>query len=241
VVLLGASNLSLSLGVVLALARPGPGPGAVFVAAGHGRAYGSWSRAGLRGLPAIVDCDLWPAARGAAGPTRALVTDVGNDLAYGATPAELAGRVETCLDRLGAMEAAVVLTLLPVATLARLAPWRFALFRTALFPACRLPLGRLLERARAVNDRLAEMAARRGATLVAPDPRWYGADPIHVRRDRRASAWSTILAAWGPPPAPLRPVSRRGLTPAWRTLAGIPLRRSQPSGRLPDGTTISLY
>jgi hypothetical protein len=241
VVLLGASNLSLSLGVVLALARPGPGPGAVFVAAGHGRAYGTWSRAGLRGLPAIVDCDLWPAARGGPGPTRALVTDVGNDLAYGATPAALAGWVRTCLDRLAAMEAEVVLTLLPTPTLARLAPWQFALFRTVLFPTCRLPLRLLLERATEVNQRLAELAARYRATLMAPDAAWYGADPIHVRRDRRAGAWSAILAGWGPPPAPHRPVSCRGLAPAWRTLAGIPVRRSQPSGRLPDGTPISLY
>jgi hypothetical protein len=241
VVLLGASNLWLSLPVVLAAARPDPGPVAYFVAAGHGRAYGTWSRVALRGLPAIVECGLWPAAAAAAGPTRALITDIGNDLAYGATPAQLAGWVQACLERLRAMDADVVLTLLPAVPLAGLAPWRFLLFRTVLFPTCRLPFRLLLERVTEVNDRLAGLAAARGAAVVTPDAGWYGADAIHVRRGGRVRAWSAILAPWGPPPGPLRPLPCPGLAPAWRTWAGVPFHRPQPSGRLPDGTTISVY
>jgi hypothetical protein len=108
IVFLGASNLTVGLGTVLATARArlGPEPVEVFVAAGHGRAYGRWSRVAIRGLPAIVDCGLWRALdRGTAPATYALVTDIGNDLAYGATAAELAGWVGTCVERLAALGA----------------------------------------------------------------------------------------------------------------------------------------
>jgi hypothetical protein len=238
VVLLGASNLTMELRRVLALARAEQ----LFVAAGHGRAYGRWSRVGVRGLPAIVDCQLW-AALEAAPPmaTRALVTDVGNDLPLGATPAELTSAVATCLRRLAARDAEVVLTLLPAPAIARLAPWQFRIFRTVLFPGCRLTFSLLLARVMETNDRLTDLAAREGARLVAPDPTWYGADAIHVRRNRRHTAWRAMLAGWNPPPEPCPPVICRRLAPAFRTVAGVRLRRAQPCAVLADGTPVSLF
>ncbi len=93
--LLGASNVQMGRGGLIAEALGAVGAGAhVFVAAGHGRSYGEWSRVLLRGLPGIVSCGLWPALdeRRAPGPGFALLSDIGNDLAYGATPETLAAR-----------------------------------------------------------------------------------------------------------------------------------------------------
>lgn len=247
VVLLGASNLTLGLRTVLGLARAllPDGPMTVFVAAGHGRSYGQWSRVGIRALPGILECDLWAALAAAPpAPTYALVTDIGNDLAYGVAPAVLAGWVAACLERLDG--ATVAMTRLPAASLARLPRWRYHLAKAVLFPGRRLPHGLLQARVAEVDDRLAELAARRGHALVEPRPEWYLPDAIHLRPRQRARAWAEMLR-WrrgSPVPAgPPRPPRWRGgrPAPAYRRLAGVTLRRAQPSARLPDGTPVSLY
>jgi len=246
VVLLGASNLTLGLPTVLATlrARLGPGPLEVLVAAGHGRSYGKWSRVFVRGLPGILGCGLWPAARQAAGgQTYALVTDIGNDLAYGVPPAQLAGWVTACLDQLREMGAAIVVTLLPVQSLARLTPWRYHLVKSLVFPGRRLPFRTLLAHVDAVNEQLTDLGAARGLTLVEPRAHWYGHDTIHLHRRQRAAAWTDILSRWDAPrgDGSIDPVSCRGLTPQLQTLLGVTCRCPQPSGRLDDGTTVSLF
>jgi len=242
VVLLGASNLTRSLPLVLGLARAalGPAPVEAFVAAGHGRSYGRWSRVAVRGLPGILDCDLWPALAGR-GATHVLVTDVGNDLAYGVAPAELAGWIDACLGRLaGEAGRAAILTLPPAASLARLARWQYHLFKAVLFPGRRLPFAAFHARLGETEARLRAVAAAHRATIVEPPAEWYGPDAIHIRPSRRAAAWRAILASWGPPAGPGRAVRCRGLAPAWRTVAGLSLRRPQPSVTA-DGLTVSLF
>ena len=243
VVLLGASNLTMGLPIVLGAARSrlGPGPLEVFVAAGHGRSYGRWSRALVRGLPAIRECGLWAALDQRGAPTHALVTDIGNDIAYGATPAELAGWIEGCLARLAGQSARPIVTLLPAASLARLPRWQYHVFKTALFPGRRLPFPLFQARLAEANARLTELAARHDAVVVAPPGEWYGSDAIHLAARRRAAAWQTILGSWGSGPDAAGPLACRGLAPAWRTVCGVSLRRAQPSTVLPDGIQISLY
>jgi hypothetical protein len=243
VVLLGASNLTMGLPVVLgaARARLGPGPLEVFVAAGHGRSYGRWSRVLVRGLPAIRECGLWAALDRGGAPTHVLVTDIGNDIAYGASSAELAGWIETCLARMAGDGVRPIVTLLPAASLARLAPWQYHVFKTVIFPGRRLPFSVFHERLADANARLTELAARHGAVVVTPPAEWYRADAIHLASRRRVAAWHTILGSWGGVPDLAGPVRYRGLAPAWRTVCGVSLRRAQPSTVLPDGTSISLY
>jgi hypothetical protein len=243
VVLLGASNLTMGLPIVLgaARARLPPGPLEVFVAAGHGRSYGRWSRVLVRGLPAIRDCGLWPALDRGGPPTHALVTDIGNDIGYGATPAELAGWVEACLRRVAGRGVRPIVTLLPAASLGRLPRWQYHVFKTLLFPGRRLPFPVLQERLADANARLTELAARHGAVVVAPPAEWFRADAIHFAGPRRAAAWHTILGSWGTTPDAAGPLVCRGLAPAWRTVCGVSVRRAQPAVALPDGTTISVY
>jgi hypothetical protein len=240
-VLLGASNLTMGLPTALGIARArvAHAPLDALVAAGHGRSYGRWSRVFVRGLPAILDCGLWHALASGDPATHALVTDVGNDIAYGAAPAELAGWVDACLARLAG--ARLILTLPPMARLTRLPAWQYHLFKGVIFPGRRLPFRVFHARLAEVNARLGDLAARHGAAVVEPPSDWYGADPIHVSRRRQAAAWAAILAPWGSDSANGPLIGRRGLAPAWRTICGVSVRRPQPSTALADGTRISLF
>ena len=144
VVLLGASNLVRNIATVVQTACAAwGGPANVLMAAGHGRSYGRASCVFGRTLPGIVECELWQTlARQPAVPTAALVTDVGNDILYGAEESTIALWVEFCLIQLRLAGARIVMTELPLDNLRNLQAWRFRLFRTVLFPQSRFDLGR---------------------------------------------------------------------------------------------------
>jgi hypothetical protein len=246
-ILLGASNLAVALPLVVdGLRRRAEGPVQILAACGHGRSYGTWSRfLFARGLPGILDCGLWQELDGLPPlPTIALVTDVGNDLIYGADAATVASWVESCLDRLAGQSAETVLTLLPLPRLETLTPKSYLMARSILFPGRNVPWLRLQGEARKLDARLRQIGAERGLRLVEPEASWYGLDPIHVRRSLRREVWNRIL-----PPTEL---SEGESLPAGRCrpprfgaacfrLFGAEFRRPQPALRLDDGTTLSLF
>jgi len=103
-----------------------------------------------------------------------------------------------------------------------------------------------------LDERVLAIARARAASVVDQRGDWYGFDPIHIRRSRRAEAWKTLLAGLLPVerqgfdglPGALPPADRarlRRARPQWRRLLGREQRRSQPSAELLDGTTIALY
>jgi hypothetical protein len=126
-------------------------------------------------------------------PTRALVTDVGNDILYGFPPEQILAWVDEALRRLERHTDDVVLTNLPLASMGTLSPLKFYAFRTMLFPSCRLSFDEVIERAERVNSGLAALAAERGVRLFSLEPSWYGVDPIHIRPVMWRTAWSAIL------------------------------------------------
>ena len=250
VVLLGASNLKMGFPRVLARLRGAAGgPVEVLAALGHGRSYGMWSRlAWVRQLPGIVQCGLWEQLeRRPPLPTVAVVTDVGNDLLYGAPVPAIAGWIGTCLERLARHEAELVVGLLPLASLENLSAFRYHLVRQILFPGRRAaPWSAVLDSARELNERLRRLGLEHGARLVEPSPSWYGMDPIHVRRSMRRQAWNEILRhpllagegrSGDQPPGGRLPL----FGAAELRLFGVPLRNPQPVCRLKDGSTVALY
>ena len=250
VVVLGASNVMRGLGHVVDAARAAWGaPLDLLVASGYGRSYGTDSRVLGRTLPSLPDCGLWRAldARPPL-PTAALLTDVGNDILYGAPTEHIAAWVETCLTRLRPRAERLVVTRLPLEGVASLGEARFRLVRALLFPSSSVSLDAAREVAHVLDERIGAFATRFGASSVSPDPDWYGLDPVHVRLRRRRAAWHTIVAPWtdgdetaieqlsGP-----RRLYLRTLLPERRRFLGLAQRRTQPAITLPDGSRLSLY
>jgi len=248
VVALGASNLTRGLHTVVSAARDAWGPGVEVVAAlGHGRSYGATSRVAVRTLPGILECGLWRALESRPeAPTRALVTDVGNDILYGYSVEQTLGWVEEAVRRLRAHTNDIVLTDLPLTSIRRLPPWKYALLRTILFPSSRLPLADVRGRAERVQAGLLELGTEHGLRVRPLRPEWYGFDPIHIRPPLWRAAWAQIL---GLPPAG-DGSARRGTLEGLRLYAMPPerqwlfgrLRETPQAGRrLPAGGRVWLF
>ncbi|MDH3585171.1 MAG: hypothetical protein OER86_13250 [Phycisphaerae bacterium] len=252
VVVLGASNVALNLRRILRLVSGQVShPHHFLVASGHGRSYGTSSAVLFRHLPGIRHCGLWEALENTVGPTRALVTDIGNDILYGQSPQTILQWIGECMDRLAAREARIVITDLPLASIDRLSPAWFNLFCSMLFPARSITLGDAVARAHEVSRGLKQFAHLPHVTLVRQEFSWYGLDPIHIRPRWRERAWRHILDSWSndpsqaslPRPSALHrwPACLHLLTPHRRRLFRVNQSRPQPCVHREDGSCLSLY
>lgn len=197
VVALGASNLTRGFQTVVSTARSVWGRDVeVLAALGHGRSYGAPSTFLFRTLPSILKSGLWRELdRRALMTTRALVTDVGNDILYGFSVERTLGWVEEVLVRLSRITQDIVLTDLPMTSVRRLSQVKFVTFRSMLVPSCRLTLSQVLDRAERVNEGIERLSKAYGTKLCRLDPTWYGVDPIHMRPSQWRRAWEQILGA----------------------------------------------
>jgi hypothetical protein len=251
IILLGASNLTLAFPLVVETLRATFGPIELFAAHGHGRSYGMTSRVLCRSLPGIRSCRLWDDLRERpppAQPPLAVITDVGNDLLYGATVPQIVGWVETCLARLIEHGATVAMTRLPLASVMRLGPMRYNLTKALFFPGKGPAWPAMRELAPTLDQSLSELAARRAIACFQPRAEWYGFDPIHIRRSRRAAAWREILLclAADNDVTAARPGLAMSLrcwraAPALRSLCGRKRKATQPALSLRDGSSVSIY
>lgn len=207
IVVLGASNVSRGLARLAATVRARAGaPADLFVAAGHGRAYGVSSRVGLRRLPSILSSGLWRALdREQAAQPRALLTDVGNELLYGLGVAAVARGVREAALRLADRGAAIVITGLPLASIARVGRVRYRLLRTLYVPGCLLSLRDINDASQWLDDELRTIAADTGGTFLEQPAAWYGLDALHVKRSRLDDLLNRVADAWKLPPATDRP------------------------------------
>jgi hypothetical protein len=249
-ILLGASNVARGIASAVAAADAAWNqPLDLLAAFGHGRSYGLPSMVLGRTLTGIVQCQLWNDldAR-AALPTSAIVTDVGNDLLYGASPEKISAWVKNSFERLSRHHAAIVVSGIPLASIAKLRPWEFRFFRAIFYPNSHLTFADALAAAGELDERLRELSKEFDAQFVEPETAWYSVDRIHIRRSAQRFAWRQFFAPFAAesldelPSATLRRfLYLRALTPYQRWLFGIPNGRAQPSGRLPNGTVVSLY
>jgi len=204
VVILGASNVTFALPVIWNLLTSLSQPVRLVIAAGHGRSFGLPNTVLRRTLPSILNCDLWSQLQTLTAEwneatereeqSAALITDVGNDLLYGATPETISGWVGQCVRRLTECGYRPTLAGLPLESLQRLGPRRFQFFRRLLFPGSALRYENALPLAQKMQDRLRELASEAGLTFLPVAASWYGFDPIHIRRTKRRSAWGTLLS-----------------------------------------------
>ncbi len=250
VVLLGASNIARSISIVFDSARAVWGsPLDIVAATGHGRSYGMTSSVFGRTLPGILQSGLWDAlATRPPVPTAALLTDIGNDILYGASAQQITRWVRRCLEQLQPIAQQITITQLPLASIEKLGAIRFLAMRTILFPKSRLTLSNALATARELNANVTALAEQYAATTIEPARHWYGFDPIHIKRRHQPDAWRQILRSWNPDQelAParhslLRWASLRHIRPQTRHMFGFEQRQEQPARRLSDGSCVSLY
>jgi hypothetical protein len=247
IIALGASNLTRGFYTILSTARHAWGPDVeIFAALGHGRSYGSDSRFVVRTLPGILQSGLWDRlATLPSAATRAIVSDVGNDILYGFSPAQILSWVDESIGRLQYHSADIVLSGLPRVGMDDISGAKFLFFRSVLFPRCRLTFAEVSDAAARVNDGLARLADARGARFVHLKPEWYGVDPIHIRPSYWWAAWQEMLSV-APPDARVGDSKSEGLRlyfmrPERQWLCGVAQVTPQTGVRLPGGGKVWLY
>lgn len=262
VVAIGASNLSRGLSRLVTVANQwANGPVDLAVAAGHGRSFGANSRVWNRRLPSVLGCGLWRSLdrlladnTAADRPRVAVVTDIGNDLLYGFSVEQLASWVDETLLRLRQRGFCVVITRLPLASIASVGSFRYRLLKTLFVPGCSLALEQIKERSSAIDQAVVGLAAAQAATLIDQPADWYGFDAIHVRRPQLTELWRTAVAAWDDDAGRTRPLGMPLPAPAWetwarvggaaaevRSLSQVMRFTPQPAVQLPDATRVFLY
>ena len=251
-VLLGASNLTLSLRTVIELMQHRfGGPSEVLVAAGHGRSYGQYSRVLIRGLPGISSSGLWSHLdSGRTLPTYALLTDIGNDIAFGYAPGQILEWVSRCIHLLQRQAARIVMTNVPVASIASLSETHYRLIRAIFFPFSRLSRQQAINRTRLLHSGLRDIASEYNLQLVEQEPIWFGPDAIHIRCRKRKELFRRVVDRL-PAPGDARDStvdealrnatwSKRPRF-AYRTVLGKEQYCQQPSGQLTDGTSVYMF
>lgn len=257
-IVLGASNVTIHLPRLVQLARQRWGPPLeIVVAGGFGRSYGQTSRFLLRTLPGILQCGMWSYLQGQPErEQRALVTDVGNDLLYGATVEQTQAWVQACIERLHASCRLMTLVGVPCEGVARLPAPRFYLLSRTFYPRTRLCLADARSGAHQLDQALRGSAQRLGIQWLDPPTGWYGWDPIHIRPTAAQRALATMLGSLQDtsdgrnrsevPPEPLpssaaQTIRLRRLTAQQRRIAGWQRTTPQPGLILHDGTRVCLF
>ncbi|MEO1083506.1 MAG: hypothetical protein AAFY88_04630 [Acidobacteriota bacterium] len=244
VVLLGASNVARGFAPALAAAGR-VNPGRILVAGGRGRAYSRASVLVCRGLPSIRGCGLWrELERSGDGALYALLTDLGNDLVYGASVDETLAAVAEVAERLRSAGARLVISALPLDSLDRFPTAWLDAVRRSFFPGSTLGAEVLLGRAHQLDAGVRRLGDEVGATLVEQDGDWYGLDPIHHRYSRQHDAFKTFTAPWGGEARRATWALRGQTLRAWPERSdffGRSLRRRQPCARLPGDAALHLY
>lgn len=244
VVALGASNLTRGFQAVVSTARAAWGPQVEIVAAlGHGRSYGFHSVFLAREMPGILESGLWRQLEAMPpAPTRALVTDVGNDVLYGVSAPQILAWVDEALGRLRRFTDDIVLTGLPLVNVDTLSRPKFYAFRSIFAPACRLSLEQVVDVATRVSEGLPKLAAARSATFVQLKPSWYGFDPIHIRPAMWRTAWQEILGAQcDAGRSRAEALKLYFMRPERQWLCGVEQRAPQSGARLRRGGRAWLY
>ncbi|MBS0155909.1 MAG: hypothetical protein JSS38_15035 [Nitrospira sp.] len=247
IIALGASNLTRGFRTIVSTARSVWGPEVEILAAlGHGRSYGAPSQFLFRTLPGILKSGLWAELeQRPPTTTRALVTDIGNDILYGFSVERTLSWAEEALRRLARVTQDIVLTGLPLASVYRLSQFKFLAFRSMLVPSCRLTLGQVIDRAEDVHEGLVTLSSVYGAKFFQLDPAWYGFDPIHVRPSYWRTAWQEILGERVPGPreaqAVVEAVRLYLMRPERRSFFGIEQVTPQSGVALRSGGQVWLY
>ena len=198
-IVLGASNVKSAGSAVARAVELALGANVdLRIECGNGRGYAAPAKRLWKKLTPLAESALWQNLARPELPGRAfaLVTDVGNDLLYGRSVEQTLSAVSTCMERLDRLGACTLLAGLPLASLPRLGSFRY-LLTTKLLGLDRAPaFENLLEQATQLDEGLRALGRSGGAAFVEPSADWYGIDPIHIRRSKRAEVFRALADRW---------------------------------------------
>jgi hypothetical protein len=197
-ILFGASNITLGLPwVVPAVEERLGAPVELIGAWGHGRSYGVPSSLLYRTLRGIVHSKVWQVLEELPPrPSYAMLTDLGNDLAFGHTPDEIMGWLTTVFERLAKLEVRTIVTGMPIDRLRDQSKFNFFFFRVLYFPQYALRQADILAKVEEITARLQVLVKQFGFTYTPVERHWYGYDPIHIQFSHMKEAWEKILRGW---------------------------------------------
>ncbi|WP_437187251.1 hypothetical protein SH668x_000640 [Planctomicrobium sp. SH668] len=251
VILIGASNITINFPLIVqTICRSIPAPVEIFAAHGHGRSFCKWNYVINRGLPSILNCQLWSdvAERPPVEHRWGLVTDVGNDLIYGTDVPTVLNRVTTAFVRLQFLGYPITYVRPPVERVLKLSERQYRVTKKILFPGQTVPWELMQQRLLEVDAKMLAIAEQFQAKVVTPRREWYGIDPIHIRHRQRLKAWKEILSAWAfDEEVDLDYVSYSFAMKTWlsppaeRTYGKRRYLNSQPSWKMPDGNSLWQY
>ena len=183
-----------------------------------------------RTLPGILECGLWEALDKLdklddSTSIHTIVTDIGNDLLYGLNAAQTMSWVNETVERLSDRSQKILITGLPIDSLNSLSKQRFDFFRRVLFPNSTLTLESALVEGLQLHNQLLNFADGHFSTTT-PEARWYGLDPIHIRRRCRREAWERYLSH-GVPDIPIQRAGPIADLSVWKTRAEQRWKRSR--------------
>ncbi len=257
VILLGASNLSSAISTIIRIIQfQLPAPIDFHLAAGFGRSYGQTSTVLTRTLPGILQSELWPTITKLSTqkplPTYALITDIGNDLGYSVPLPTLKSWIEKTIQNLQALSAKTIITSLPLHSINRLSETHYKIARNILFASNTTTLTQMQSQMAEINTTIQTLSEIYQLPLIKTQLHQYGLDPIHIKKKHWQSHWQKALQNWQPeiahPPQPPKlknnPTLFAYLWTRWpkhRTILNTPHHRAQPSGKLKDHSTFSVY
>lgn len=236
VLVLGASNVSLAWSEIVSLAMQSSSePLDLVTAQGMGRAYVTTSSGfAFRRLPGILHSGLWNAFtdfNDDKSPS-VLMTDLGNDLLYGRSVSEVIDGANECIHRIRqwSSNADFVLTAPPLASVLRLQPTQFHVMKRLLFPFSPLDMPQVKQATQDLFDGVRQIAVNEHIKLYEPPIRYFGFDPIHVRRRYRRDVFRSMLSLWEQPPCSAVKWNRfRKVVPERRLILGRKRRQAQPT------------
>jgi hypothetical protein len=195
ILLYGASNLWLSRRAALTeLRQRFPGPLEIGLANGPGRSYGLRAGNPLIRYEALSGVDFG-FGRGP-GAKLALITDIGNDIAYSQKPEMILAWVRDLTTRLESENYEIIVGGIPAESLSRLNPLFFRALAKFYYPDGSVTKQKVTRDLAEVEIGVRDLCLERGYPHMELNPDWYGIDRFHLKMKARTAYWETLLQAY---------------------------------------------
>jgi hypothetical protein len=123
----------------------------------------------------------------------AIITDVGNDIAYSQDPQKVVRWVESLTAHLEAEEYRILVGGIPVTSLSRLNPRLFQALARLYYPDGRMSLSKVVEDLSQLERGLHNLCRDRNYPLISVQPEWYTFDNFHLKSKACFPYWQTLL------------------------------------------------